>query len=193
MSLIRKEEAVAWELRSHLWKGSPVVVTVEAGPEIIRLRGYVESVSATSAFAEVDDDRYPEPRSFPIRTVKSIRRPHFHEDETVLPVRPRAAPDGEQIPGQLRLGAERIPEVSRRGRGAMERAASMLLPQDLLDALWAVDKACKGRARVSTAEAASLLGRSPQWTVRRLARLAEMHLLLPETGGRRIEWGLVND
>jgi hypothetical protein len=190
--LIRQETALAWELRLHALRGREVILLLRGSAEQ-RLRGYVVGISPTGAFTEIDDARWEEPRQVPLSTIESVRRPHFHEDgEDALralsgrPPRERRK-DPDPFPGQLRLGGS-VPEVSRRSAAAAERASGLLLPQDLLDVLGALDSAVKRRKAVPTARVAEVMGRSPQWTVRRLGRLAEMRLALPMKEGRRYAW-----
>jgi len=173
-SLISRGTALAWELRHRCLRGQEVVVKLEGGD---RYRGYVVGVAASDAYAELDDARWEEPRLIPLGQITAVRRPHFHQDD--LPEHPgprrERRQDPDPYPGQLRLGGA-PPEVRRRSREAVELAASMLLPQDLLDVLGALDAAAYRRGSVSSRDVGEVLGRSPQWTVRRLARLAEIRL-----------------
>lgn len=187
MELIRQEAAAAWELRLRSLRGTETVLALERGEP--RLRGYVVAVSATGAFADVDDARWEEPRRVLIADVEAIRTPHFHEEG---PEPPRSRPvrwrgREPEFPGQLRLGGS-PPAVSRRSLEAAERAASMLLSQDLMDALGALDRACRRRRDVSSADVSAEIGKPVAWTVRRLARLAEMRLARAERRGRGWRW-----
>lgn len=190
MSLIRKQTALAWELRGHALHGREVVLALNGGSSIPRLRGYVVGISATDSCAEVDDARWPEPRLVPLDRILSVRRPHFHEDgEAPARSRPVAerATDPAPFPGQLRLGGD-PPAVSRRSRAAVERAAGMLLPGDLMGVLGALDAAVRGRRSVQAVRVAEEMGRSGRWTILRLARLAEMGLARVERERRVYVW-----
>lgn len=178
MSLVKKTTALAWELRNALMMRHEVVISVRDGPLIQRVRGYVVEVAATDVNAAVDDARWDEPVLVQLDAVLTIRRPHYHEEgETPVRNRPIFEPHRgpEVIPGQLLLGGT-PPNVSKRTRIAMERAAGMLLPQDLLDVLGALDRASRGKESVPSLAVADELGASLQWTVRRLSALAEMRL-----------------
>lgn len=185
MTIVKKRTALAWELRAALWGRKEVIVALGEEGIVRRYRGYVVEVSATDVTASIDDARYDEPVLLTLGAVLSVRRPHFHEDgpepERARPVfEPRRGP--EPMPGQLLLGGT-PPTVSRRTQVAMARAAGMLLSQDLMDVLGALDRAARGRESVPTTAVADALEAeeekpSIQWTVRRLASLAELRLAL---------------
>lgn len=200
MSLISRQSALAWDLRGFLWSGKEVVV-LSPGADLPRVRGLVIGVTPTDALALIDDARWDEPVAIDLSGVASVRQPHYHE-EGDAPLRTREVFERhrgpEPLPGQLSLGAQRVPEVSTRSRIAMAKAAGMLLSQDLLDVLGALDKASRGRESVLTGEVAEAMvvsidgeqvrGKpSPQWTVRKLAFLADLRLVLVEEG-RRYRW-----
>lgn len=191
VSLIRRQTALAWELRGHLWRGSEVVIRVEQDDEVMRLRGYPVSVSPTDAVLWLDDGQGEEPTVIPLNVVTQVRRPHFHEDgpaqrRRVARLEARRGP--EPYPGQLIFGAERIPEVSRRSAAAMERAAGLLLPQDLLDVLAALDRAVRRKQHVPSRAVAEQLGADVGWTLQRLGLLAEMRLVFPSEDGTHYVW-----
>jgi hypothetical protein len=144
----------------------------------------------TDSYAEIDDARWGSPRVIPLDRILSVRRPHFHEDG---PEPPRLHPpakrraDPEPFPGQLRFGGK-VPAVSRRSRRAAERAAGLLLPQDLLDVLGALDAAVRRRANVPARDVGERLGRTGRWTILRLGRLAEMRLVFVARDRGRYVW-----
>ncbi|MGH2938304.1 MAG: hypothetical protein ACRDPE_09320 [Solirubrobacterales bacterium] len=181
MTLLKKQSSLAWELRGYLWGAAEIVVSCRRDALVPRYRGYVVSVSPTDATFELDDARWGEPVLIPVDLVLTVRRPHYHEDgpepERDRPVVRPAIQSYQQMPGQLTLGGE-PPPVSKRTRIAMERAAGMLLSQELLDVLAALDAAARGRQSVSSLEVADAAGESLQWTVRRLNALAAQGLAL---------------
>lgn len=181
-TLIRKDTALAWELRLRAYDGAEVVLSLDGAPSV---RGYVSSVAPSGAYVELETAREEEPLLVPVSQIANVRRPHFHEDGAA-PRRRRVA-DPDPFPGQLRLG-DPPPPVRRRSRRAMDRAAAMLLPAEYLSVLAALDAAAHRRSAVSTADVAEALGRTPQWTVRRLARLAEMHLVETYRERGRYSW-----
>lgn len=189
-SLVSKQTAIAWDLRGYLWNGKEVVLVGPEDAEVPRPRGVVMGVSPTDAVAWIDDARFEEPLAVDLSTVRAVREPHFHE-EGDAPTRhraffePRRGP--EPMPGQLMLGASRIPKVSNRSRRALERARGLLLSQDDVDVLAALDTAARGRTSVTTKDVAAILGASSQWTVRRLSFLATLRLAFVEEG-RRYRW-----
>jgi hypothetical protein len=180
VTLVSRSYSLAWDLRSALWGRKEVVVLLRERSLILRVRGYVVSVDATDAGAEIDDARWDEPIRVALADVRSVRRPHYHEDgpepERNRPIFEPRRP-AEEMPGQLRLGGD-PPPVSARTRVAMERAAGLLLSQPLLDVLAALDRAARGRQSVTSLEVADAAGASLQWTVRRLAELAGYRLAL---------------
>lgn len=193
--LIRRDEAVAWGLRMHAYRGEEVVVLLGDGS---RFRGYVAGVSATGAYAELDDGRWPEPVRVYVSQIVSVRRPHFHEEQLQPPdvdrylAGRRRREALEPFPGQLSLAGE-PPEVSRRSRKAVRRAVGMLLPPDQIEVLAALDRAAYRKSRVPAAAVAEEVGRSPQWVIRRLGRLAEMQLAAVSRDGRRYAWAPAKD
>lgn len=155
-----------------------VVLSVRDGALVQRVRGFIVEVAATDANAAVDDARFDEPVLVALDAVLTVRRPHYHQEgdtpERNRPIfEPRRGP--EPMPGQLLLGGT-PPAVSKRTLLAMERAAGMLLPQDLLDVLGALDRASKGKESVPSLAVADEMGASLQWTVRRLSLLASLRL-----------------
>jgi hypothetical protein len=114
------EAAVAWELRGA-WAAAREVVLVlgRAAGRPPRVRGYVQHVAATGAFALVWDGGGES--HVPLALVRAVRRPHFHEARdggavAPPPLRPRAP---AQLPGQLtmELGDRRAaPPASARRR-----------------------------------------------------------------------------
>jgi hypothetical protein len=181
VTLLKKQASLAWELRRYLWGALEVVVSCRRDALVPRYRGYVVSVSPTDSTALLDDARWDEPVLIPLNLVLTVRRPHYHEDgpepERDRPVVRPAIQSYQPMPGQLTLGGEPRP-VSKRTRIAMERAAGMLLSQDLLDVLAALDGAARGKQSVSSLEVADAAGESLQWTVRRLNALARLRLAL---------------
>lgn len=180
MTLLKKQTALAWELRGYLWANREIVVALRRDALVPRYRGYLVSVSPTDANAVLDDARWDEPVTIPLDLVLSVRRPHYHEDgDEPVRSRPIFRPERgpEPMPGQLMLGGD-PPPVSKRTRIAMERAAGLLLSQDVLDVLAALDRAARGKQSVSSLEVADAAGESLQWTVRRLSQLASMRLAL---------------
>jgi hypothetical protein len=104
------EAAVAWELRGSWASQRQVALVLKAG----RVRGYVEHVAATGAYALVWDGR--DVVHVPLALVLAVARPHFHEDAGTLLPRGRdpvllGPPPHE---GQLALAGRR---ASRRSRG----------------------------------------------------------------------------
>lgn len=91
----RLESAAAWDLRGAWAVGSEIVVAWPGG----RVRGYVEHVSPTDAFALVWDGAHA--LHVPLGLGPSVRRPHFHEplDHVRRPLRRTAVP--LPMPGQL--------------------------------------------------------------------------------------------
>jgi hypothetical protein len=168
-----------------------IVLTMRDGSLVRRVRGFVVEVAATDVNASIDDARWDEPVLVPLDAVLTIRRPHYHEEgETPQRNRPIFPPRTAAPPmrGQMRLGG-RPWTVSKRSTIPMQKASAMLLPQDLMDVLAALDRAAKGKQSVSTTEVADRMARydenreeiedapeSIQWTVRRLTQLAEMRL-----------------
>jgi hypothetical protein len=69
----RRESECAWELRGAWAIQREIVVAWPGG----RVRGYVEHVAATNAFALVWDGT--ETVHVPLALLPSIRRPHYHE------------------------------------------------------------------------------------------------------------------
>lgn len=199
---VKKTTALAWELRGALMMRYEVVISVRDGALVQRVRGYVVEVAATDANASIDDARYDEPVLVPLDAVLTIRRPHYHEEgdapERNRPIfEPRT--DAPPMRGQMRLGG-RPWKVSRRTTIPMQKATGMLLPQDLLDVLAALDRASKGRQSVPTTAVADRMARydedeesiidapsSIQWTVRRLNELAELRLAFV-VGERPYAW-----
>lgn len=200
LSLVPLQTAIAWDLRGRLFSGQEVVVLIPDG-EIPRVRGLVIGVSPTDAVAWMDDARFPEPVAVDLSKVASVRRPHFHEEgdapERRRPIfEPRRDP--EPMEGQLSLGAQRVPAVSRRSVMAMQRAVGMLLSQDLLDVLAALDLAARGRHTVTTTDVLDAVMTcidgeeirptpSVQWTVRSLRALADLGLAYVEEA-RPLGW-----
>lgn len=95
---VRLESRVAWELRGAWATLREVVVVLDRGG---RVRGYVEHVSPTDAFALVWDGHGP--AHVPLALVVAVRRPHLHEDamsDAVPPPPPRARVP-LPMPGQL--------------------------------------------------------------------------------------------
>lgn len=186
---IKKTTALAWELRGALMGRYEVVISIQDGALVHRVRGFVVEVAATDVNASIDDARYDEPVLVQLDAVLTIRRPHYHE-EGDAPTRtrpifePRRGP--EPMPGQLLLGGT-PPAVSKRTQLAMQRAAGMLLSQDLLDVLGALDRASRGKQSVSSLAVADEAEASLQWTVRRLSRLAELRLAFV-VGERPYAW-----
>ena len=177
-NLLRRSEAVAWELRTHLLYEREIILRLVEGASLKRLRGNVVSVHGTGQTCQLEDARFEDPVTVPVSMIESIRRPHFHEPEDgLLPAPPPARRELPYIdPNQMTLGGD-PPEVSRRTAKAMIRATGLLLEQEQLDVLAALDRACTGRRDARTIRVAEHLGRSPEWTTRRLARLAEMRLV----------------
>jgi hypothetical protein len=189
VSLISRKSALAWDLRGFLWSGKEVVV-LAPDADIPRLRGIVIGVAPTDSIAWLDDARWDEPVTVDLGAVASVRQPHYHEEgdppertREVFPIHRGPEP----MPGQMHFGAERIPEVSRRSLISMQRAAGMLLPQEDIDALAALDRVAKGKPSVPTIDVADELGESIQRTVRRLRFLAGLKLVSFEEG-RRYRW-----
>lgn len=189
MKLLRKQTALAWDLRGYLWGGREIIVTLRQDALVPRYRGFLVDVSPTDATARLDDARWDEPVLIPLDLVLTVRSSDYLEHGPA-PVRQRPifAPSRgpEAMPGQLLLGGD-PPPVSRRTLVAMQRAAGMLLSQDLLDVLGALDRAAKGKQSVSTTDVADAMtvavdaaevGEKPsiQWTVRRLTALAGLRL-----------------
>lgn len=189
VSLVGRQTAVAWDLRRRIWSGEEVLL-LAPDADVPRLRGFVVGVSPTDSVVWFDDARWDEPVVVDLSLVVSVRLPHFHEDGPA-PKRSRevfeARKGDEPIPGQLRFGADRVPEVSPRSEMAMQKAAGALLSQPLLDVLAALDGAARGKASVPTRDVAEALGDSVQATVRRLAFLAELGLVYVEEG-RLYRW-----
>lgn len=198
-SLLSRQASIAWDLRGFLWSGKEVVLLAPDADEP-RLRGLVVGVAPTDAVAWIDDARYDEPVAVALDHVVSVRQPHFHE-EGDAPERTREVfeprREAPPMPGQLRLGADRIPKVSPRSVVSMQRAAGMLLPQDLVDTLAALDRAARGRQSVLTREVAEKVTNAdgefvyPRPTTgrtfRRLSALATLRLVyLVE--GRPTRW-----
>lgn len=178
MTLIKKQSALAWELRGCLWTRFEVVITLREDALVKRVRGYVVEVSPTDVTAVIDDARWEEPITVLLEMVLTIRRPHYHEDgpepERHRPiVQPSRGP--EPMPGQMTLGGD-PPEVSKRSFIAMQRAAGLLLSQDLLDVIAALDRAARGKQSVPSLAVADAGGWSLQWTVRRLTYLESLRL-----------------
>lgn len=93
--LRRRESAAAWELRGALAAVREIVVAWPGG----RVRGYVEHVSPTDAFALVWDGRST--IHVPLTLGPSVRRPHFHEDDVSEAVAPPARRVRRPMSGQL--------------------------------------------------------------------------------------------
>lgn len=177
MSLVKKQTALAWELRALLWNRQEVMITLRRDLLVPRVRGYVVEVSATDASALIDDARWDEPIQVELDKVLTVRRPHLEDGDTPPRARPIFPPSRgpEPMPGQLTLGGD-PPEVSKRSLIPMRRAAGLLLSQDLLDVIAALDRAAKGKQSVPSLAVADAGGWSLQWTVRRLAHLASLRL-----------------
>lgn len=177
-ALVRRRQSTAWELRLAKHYRREVVVRLHEGHRIKRVRGYVVAVTSSDRMATFHSEDHPEPVMVPIRFIDQIRRPHFHEDGPPRPYRPTAEPPGASWidPGQLTLGGD-PPKVSKRSESAVLRAAGMMLGDEAMAVLAALDSAARIAGTASTADVADELGRSIQWTVRRLAPLAEMRLV----------------
>lgn len=176
--LIKKQSALAWELRGFLWNRKEVVITLRRDSLVQRVRGYVVEVTATDVSALIDDARWDEPISVQLERVLTIRQPHYHEEgEAPARNRPIFAPSRgpEPMAGQMTLGGEPRP-VSKRSQIPMQRAAGLLLPQESLDVIAALDRAAKGKQSVPTLTVADAGGWSLQWTVLRLTHLASLRL-----------------
>lgn len=87
-----RESAVAWDLRGALAGGWEVVLAL---PRRRRVRGYVTHVAPTDAFALVWDGAGE--LHVPLGLVRSVRRPHFHEDAGA----PVARPDAPELPAAM--------------------------------------------------------------------------------------------
>lgn len=94
----RLEAALAWDLRGAWAGGWPVACTTRDGA---RLLGRVEHVAATCAFALLWDGR--EQVHVPVALLRSVRRPHFHEDGPAPAPRARAPRLELPHPGQLAI------------------------------------------------------------------------------------------
>lgn len=97
----RPESAVGWELRGAWASRREIVATLRADRP--RIRGYVEHVAATDAFALIWDGAGM--AHAPIERVLSIRSPHFSEPADGEPVAPPARRRAivTQPPEQLEL------------------------------------------------------------------------------------------
>lgn len=97
----RREAAVAWELRGA-WAARREVVLVCDG-DVSRVRGYVEHVAPTDAFALMWEGAGL--AHVPLARVSAVRRPHFDEPLDGCPVTPPPfrVRVPEQLPGQLEM------------------------------------------------------------------------------------------
>lgn len=116
MRPVRREAAVAWELRGA-WAGLREVVVVWADG---RMRGYVVHVASTDAYAllwtEVKVDtkgrRVLGERHVPLEIVLAVRRPHHSAPEDGVAVTPPPPPEPIiTTPGQLSF--DDLPGVAR--------------------------------------------------------------------------------
>lgn len=197
--LIRPESALAWELRGHWAARREIVLRLHGG----RVRGFVEHVSATGAYAIVDpvSSTLPSPEPWepptlhvPLGLVLSVRRPHFHEDGPLSPVRERRRTEADlQLSGQGTLGEWFRPPATARADYALARAVEMMLPPQTLRLIAALDRAqerVNGRG-VATSEVADEIGHSDPWTSRRLRELAVIGLVQRSRGPYgRVRWRL---
>lgn len=98
------ERAAAWELRGAWATQVEVVVVLEADRG--RVRGYVEHVAASNAYALIWDGIGN--AHVPLSMVATVRYPHFHEpldgERVARPEREPRIP--AQIPGQLAFEGE---------------------------------------------------------------------------------------
>lgn len=93
----RREDEVAWELRGH-WATLREVVVVWPGG---RVRGYVQHVAPTDAFALIWDGLRE--THIPLAVVADVHRPHWTEE---LDGKPVSKPERHVIfvyPGQLQF------------------------------------------------------------------------------------------
>jgi hypothetical protein len=187
--------AALWELRAAWATRREVVLVLSERADLPRVRGTVEHVAPTGTVVHVLDEGEEDPIVVPAYLIRAVRRPHFHEDG--VEARPAPAPRdlralNRAAEGQRRIGEERAPEMtSRLGRRSMERAVDLMLGEDLLKTLAAVDAAAGGRARFAeTGRIAAALERSPAWTLRRLRELAVMQLVLRRREGRGYVWSV---
>lgn len=97
--LASREQAHAWDLRSAWATQREVVVVLDEGCLIPRVRGTVEHVAPTGAFVRIHDGAAT-PWHVPCALILAVRKPHFHEplDEPV-----QLALDVEPMPGQMPL------------------------------------------------------------------------------------------
>lgn len=95
------ERAAAWELRGAWATQREVVIVLEGDRG--RVRGYVEHVAASNAYALIHDGAGT--AHVPLVFAAAVRSPHFHEPldgpEVSLPRRRRSLP--LPMPGQLSL------------------------------------------------------------------------------------------
>lgn len=90
------ERAAAWELRGAWGTQREVVIVMEGKRG--RVRGYVEHVAASNAYALIFDGRGS--AHVPLAFVATVRRPHFHEPD-----------DGDPVPRPARAPREGLPYV----------------------------------------------------------------------------------
>ena len=101
------ERAVAWELRAAWARRLEVVLVLERSRRVSepRVRGFVEHVSPTNAFALVWDGEGTQ--HVPCQVVAAVRSPHFSEPLDGPPVAPPPARAAIALPhvhpGQLTL------------------------------------------------------------------------------------------
>lgn len=163
--LVADPGSLAWEARACWATGRLVALSLSDECVFPRVAGRITAVSPVDAFLRILPEGEMEDVHVPIRAVRAIHRPHFHEPGSW---RPRSSSGGEQqvLEGQLGLVGE-LP-VSPRAAGAMARAARSMLPGDVLATLAAVDRAGRRPDLGMIAESA---GRSERWVARRLAVL----------------------
>lgn len=96
--LVSREQAHAWDLRGAMAGRWEVVVRLD-GADLERIRGTVEKVAVTGAFAMLKPAGEEELIHVPCVAILSVRRPHFSEPLDQVR-RPKGRP---RFPGQLEL------------------------------------------------------------------------------------------
>jgi predicted methyltransferase MtxX (methanogen marker protein 4) len=95
--LASQEQAHAWDLRASWASGREVIIVLEEGCRMPRVRGYVISVAATGAYVMIDDG-VGEEWHVACSLILAVRTPHFHEDpRPSRGVRRREEPDPNQL------------------------------------------------------------------------------------------------
>lgn len=165
-----------WELRAAWMTGHWVAIRMTREPG--RLEGYVQEVAASGAYVILDPRDGGESWHIPREQILATFKPHFEEGGERRG--PREAKSFVGMEGQLGLVAPL--DVSSRAVATMLRAAAMLMPEDVLLTLQALDRVPR---RATVALVAEQLGRSEAWARKRLRVLEGQALVARHRRARK--------